>query len=114
MRNMSFMLTTGQVRARIKTVTRRLGWWFLKPGDVVMGCEQCQGLKKGQRIVRITPIRILETRPEPLNHIDIIDVLLEGFPSWTPAEFIDMFCAHNRCPPDEKVNRIMFEYVDKE
>ena len=34
-RNMSFSMTTGPFRARTKTVTRRFGWWFLKPGDVV-------------------------------------------------------------------------------
>lgn len=34
-RNMSFALTTDQVKDRVKTVTRRNGWWFLKPGDIV-------------------------------------------------------------------------------
>jgi hypothetical protein len=32
-RLMSVSLTEPQVRARSKTVTRRLGWLMLKPGD---------------------------------------------------------------------------------
>ena len=43
------MLTKEQILARTKTVTRRLGWWFLKPGDVVWACEKCMGLKKGEK-----------------------------------------------------------------
>jgi len=29
------MLTTAQIKNRTKTVTRRTGWAFLKPGDIV-------------------------------------------------------------------------------
>ena len=32
-RNMSFTLTTWQIREQTKTVTRRKGWQFLKPGE---------------------------------------------------------------------------------
>ena len=39
-RNMSFMITKEQVRNRTKTVTRRLGWAFLKPGDIVNAVEK--------------------------------------------------------------------------
>jgi len=34
-RNISFALTTQQVRNRTKTVTRRAGWLFLKAGDIL-------------------------------------------------------------------------------
>ncbi len=34
---MSSAMTTEQFKAKTKTVTRRLGWWFLEPGDYVMG-----------------------------------------------------------------------------
>ena len=47
MRLMSFALTTRQFLAHEKTVTRRLGWEFLKPGDRVCGVEKGMGLKKG-------------------------------------------------------------------
>ena len=44
-RNMSFALTTEQVRRREKTVTRRRGWWFLKPGDIVTAVKKARGLR---------------------------------------------------------------------
>ena len=49
---MSFAMTTPQFRARTKTVTRRFGWWFLKPGDVVMGVERSRGLDRGEPVHR--------------------------------------------------------------
>ena len=112
MRNMSFMLTTEQIRNRTKTVTRRLGWLFLKPGDMVMACVQCQGLTRGEKIQRITPIRIVSTWMVPLDPISPEDVVHEGFPALTPAEFVDMFCREMRCDPWVPVNRIEFEYVE--
>lgn len=39
MRNMSFALTTPQILNRSKTVTRRAGWSFLKPGDIVCAVQ---------------------------------------------------------------------------
>ena len=56
-RNMSFALTTEQFLNRTKTVTRRKGWRFLKPGDVVMGCKKCMGLKPGEQLERLGLIR---------------------------------------------------------
>jgi len=110
-RNMSFSMTTQQVRGRFKTVTRRLGWWFLKPGDIVNAVEKAQGLKKGEKIKRICPIRILTTRGEPLSAIDENDVEKEGFWGWSVEEFIDAFCeSQKKCTPETKVNRIEFEY----
>ena len=110
-RNMSFMLTKRQVRAKEKNVTRRRGWWFLKAGDVLWAVEKAQGLKKGEKIKRICLIRVKSTRAEPLNIIDQAEVDREGFPEMCPDEFIAMFTRHNRCPPDETVNRIAFEYL---
>jgi len=49
-RNMSFAMTTKQVRNQTKTVTRRFGWWFLKAGDIVQPVEKAMGLKKGEKI----------------------------------------------------------------
>lgn len=42
-RNMSFSLTTQQMRDRTKTVTRRKGWEFLRTGDIVNACVKCMG-----------------------------------------------------------------------
>ena len=108
---MSFSLTTEQVKNRTKDVTRRNGWWFLKPGDVVNAVEKAMGLKKGEKITRICQIRIISTRPEPLNVITDDEVAREGFPDWTRSDFIKMYAKHNRCLDDDSVNRIQFEYL---
>lgn len=110
-RNMSFMLTTEQIRNRAKTVTRRTGWAFLKPGDVVNAVEKGMGLKKGQKVKRICQIRIKSIRQEALFRITKKECIKEGFPEMSPDGFIDMFCKYNKvwamCP----VNRIEFGYV---
>lgn len=110
-RNMSFMLTTEQIRNRTKTVTRRLGWWFLKPGDILNACEKCQGLKKGEKIKRICQIRVVSVGKEELDQITQDDIIKEGFPELTPARFLYMFCMEMKCNPGVEVNRIEFEYV---
>ena len=111
-RNMSFSMTTDTFRARAKTVTRRFGWWFLKPGDVVCGVAQSRGLKKGEWVVRLGLIRIISTRAEPLNAITEAELVLEGLPDTSPRAFVVMLCARFRVPPHEPVNRIEFEYLD--
>lgn len=109
---MSFMLTKPQFLARTKDVTRRCGWWFAKAGDVYEGVEKGQGLKKGETVVRIGQIRVLSVRPERLGDITDAEVVREGFPEMTPADFIDMFCKANKCTPAKMINRIEFEYMD--
>ena len=109
-RNMSFMLTKEQIRMRTKTVTRRLGWWFLKPGDVVWACEKCMGLKRGEKVKRICLIEIVDTHPESLTAITQEECVKERFPNITPAGFVEMFTKFNQCKPDTIVNRIEFTY----
>ena len=116
-RNMSFMLTTEQARNKTKPVTRRLGWGFLRLGDIVQQVVKCQGLKKGEKVEKIHLIRIKSTRWEPLTRMVTNPVYgykecaLEGFPDLTPDEFVAMFCKANKCRPDREVNRIEFEYL---
>lgn len=110
-RNMSFMLTTEQFINQTKTVTRRLGWDMLKVGDILNGCEKCQGLKKGEKINRLGQIRVRHIAKQPLNNITQGDCVREGFPEMTPAEFVKFFCDHNGCTPYTLVNRIEFEYI---
>ena len=111
-RNMSFMLTTEQFKNQTKTVTRRLGWDFIKPGDIVNGCEKCQGLRKGEKIKKLGQIRIISTVANKLKFITPEDCAREGFPEMAPEEFIEFFCRHNKCTPDTYVNRIEFEYIN--
>jgi hypothetical protein len=110
-RNMSFQLTTEQIRDRTKTVTRRLGWRFLKPGDILNACVTCMGLKKGEKIEKLCQIRIVQVSREPLNNISQCEVTKEGFPEDSPDGFIDMFTCHMKCQRDRHVTRIEFEYL---
>lgn len=109
MRNISFFLTTPQFLDGSKDVTRRIGWKDLKPGTVLRACRKCQGIKKGESVEPLGLIRVLSVRSEPLDAIDQADVIREGFPDMTPAEFVAMFCQHMGCEPSQAVNRIEFE-----
>ena len=113
MRNMSFMLTTEQIRNRTKTVTRRVGWWFLKPGDLIQAVEKSQGLKKGETVTRLAVLRVEHVTRDPLNSITPQDVHREGFPQMTREQFIKMFKAtHRGCRVGTVVTRIQFTYVE--
>ncbi len=116
MRNMSFALTTEQVQAEEKDITRRFGWWFLKPGDRVRPVRKSMGLKKGERIEPLLPagrcIEIVSTRDEPLKDITKEDCVREGFGEMEPSEFVEMISKHYSCPVGDLVNRIEFRYVE--
>ena len=109
--NISFMLTTKQFRDRSKTVTRRLGWKKLRAGDILMGCEKCQGIKKGG-LVKLGLIRVVSVRLEPLRCITDEDVAREGFPGKDRAWFCEFFQKHMGITSwDIEVTRIEFEYI---
>jgi hypothetical protein len=111
MRWMSFALTSGQVRHRLKTVTRRMGWRNLTPGTVLKAALKCQGLKNGERPIEIGRIRVVAVSRERLDAITAEDVRREGFSEMSPANFVSFFCEANHCEPDAEVTRIEFEYV---
>ncbi len=112
MRNMSFALTTEQILSRTKTVTRRFGWAFLKPGDRVRAVEKGMGLKLGEHVKRLAVIKIVSTRWEPLNAITKEECIKEGFPDMKPAEFVEMICRqYKNKTPQSEINRIEFSYV---
>lgn len=96
-RNMSFALTTQQVRDQTKDVTRRFGWWFLKPGDKVWEVEKAMGLKPGEKIKRMALIEIVSVRSEPLNEITHEDCAREGFPKLLPVDFVGRLTSHYGC-----------------
>lgn len=117
-RPMSYALTTEQIIARTKFVTRRIGWRHAKPGDIVQPVYKCMGLKKGEKVQPITGpngeprlLQFISIEREPLHRITQRQVDLEGFPWLYPADFIDMFTAAHRCQPDILVNRIEFGYI---
>lgn len=120
MRNLSFALTTAQMRARTKTVTRRKGTWWagvLKPGDLVCAVEKSQGIKKGG-LVRLGTIRIVSVRVERLDDIELLqnhgndECEREGFPLMLGRGFVVMFCKHMGGNQLQSVTRIEFEHVE--
>jgi hypothetical protein len=112
MRYMSFALTVEPMQRGEKDITRRIGWRDAKPGWTVQPARKCQGLKKGQRIEKITrPIVFVDVRLEPLEAITPADVVREGFPGMTPFEFVTMFRQHNKCLATQEVVRIAFQFA---
>lgn len=116
MRLISFALTTAQFRARTKTVTRRLGWADLKPGDLLMGCEKVMG-RNGAPLVRLGAIVVISARREPLNMMLLAEqygqreCVKEGFPEMNEYQFVTMFSEKMGCPQNEEVTRIEFRYL---
>lgn len=113
MRNMAFSKTKEASRRRDKTVTRRDGWKFLKPGDLIQQVEKSMGLKKGEKMVKIHVIRVVSVISEPISAIRDYpdDCAKEGFPDWTPDQFIEFFCRETGKPEDYVIQRIEFEYA---
>lgn len=123
MRLMSFALTEQQILDHTKTVTRRLGWLYLKRGDLVRPVRKCMGLKRGARpVVLREPLLIEDVRREPLRAmLDDLDYgfaecVREGFgqhPDYRwPSAFVDMFCVtHRGCTPETVITRIEFSYA---
>lgn len=108
-RNMSFALTKEQFLSGEKDVTRRLGWLFLKPGDVVMAVEKGMGLKPGEKVKRLGQITVTSTRLEPLDAITQEDVIREGFPLFTPDDFVRFIVGHYKLKSrSATINRIEF------
>ena len=111
--NMSFFLTTRQVRDREKTVTRRNGWRRARVGQVVQPIVKGQGIKKGERVEKIGgPIRFVDVRRERLDANTPEDVRLEGFPGRSSKWFVAMYLEANGGRSDQVITRIEFEYID--
>lgn len=114
MRNISFALTTAQIRNRTKTVTRRLGWVRLEPDTLLQPVFKSQGLKKGEHVRKIGgPIRVVAVDRVKLDTLSVQDVYREGFPQFSKAQFIRFFKQANGCRRDTIVTRIEFEYVEE-
>ncbi|MGE3519225.1 MAG: hypothetical protein AB7J63_09755 [Vicinamibacterales bacterium] len=114
---MSFSLTTPQILDASKTVTRRLGWTDLAPGTLFCAVRKGMGLKKGEKVERLKVLRAVNVWREPLDRLLFDDaygrreVIREGFPELTPAEFVRMFCrTHRGCTPQTVLTRIEFSY----
>lgn len=111
MRLIAFSLTTQQFLDGSKTVTRRMGWRHLWPGDELTAVVKAMGLKKGEHPVVLGPIRVRGVHRERLNWITPEDCAKEGFPGMSPEAFVAMFCKAMRCKQSDWVTRIVFEKI---
>jgi len=112
-RLMSVSLTEPAVVDRTKTVTRRLGWRMLRVGDRLTLCRKVMGRRPGEPLIRIAEVEVTAVSREPLDAITPDEVAAEGFPHWTPGEFVAFFCdTHRRCTPATEVTRIQWRYLD--
>lgn len=115
----SVALTERQVIERTKTETRRLGWWkdknsrrLLLPGDQLVPCRKVMGRRKGEPLVRLALWDVLGVRREPLEAIDKAAVVAEGFPDWSPEQFVGFFCRAMKVAPDREVTVIEVAYAE--
>lgn len=109
---MSVSLTEQAVVERRKTVTRRLGWTFLKPGDRLTLCRKVMGRKPGESLVRLAEVEVVSVRRERLAAITPNDVQREGFNGWGRWDFVVFFAEHMRCAGSTEVTRIEWRYLD--
>lgn len=113
-RLMSVAYTEEAVRARIKTVTRRKGWTFLKPGDRLTLCRKVMGRKPGEPLVRLAEVEVVDVRREPLWRITGEDMAREGFPEMGCGEFIRRFFVDAQgIQPGDVVTRIEWTYIEE-
>lgn len=111
-RLMSVAFTEQAVRDQTKTVTRRKGWTFLKPGDRLTLCRKVMG-RQGAPLVRVAEVEVVAVSREPLSAITADEVVLEGFPGMKPAEFIRRFFTEAQgIAADSDVTRIEWRYLD--
>ena len=121
-RLMSVAFTEQAVRDRRKTVTRRKGWLFAKPGDRITLCRKVMGRKKGEPLERIVDVEIVSVRREPLLALTMDytygqhEVILEGFlGDLDPVDFVDRYFVDAQgMKPEDEVTRIEWRYLDGE
>lgn len=122
-RRMSVAMTKQAVIERRKTVTRRKGWLFLKPGDRLLLVEKTMGFKKGETCPPpLAEVEVVSVRREPLYQLHLRnhsayaweEVAREGFPSMNPTEFVQRFFidAQGMHILDD-VTRIEWRYMDE-
>jgi hypothetical protein len=120
---MSVAFTEDAVRERRKTVTRRKGWTFIQPGDRITLCRKVMGRRKGEPLVRITEVEIVDVRREklaellrPRNHAYAAEEMArEGFPGLSPLAFVTRyFIDAQKMSTLDDVTRIEWRYLDTE
>ena len=108
-------MTTEQVRNKTKTVTRRNGWLWLVEAcsrgerPLLQPIVKGQGLKRGEHVEKIgCPIEVVRAKRIPLFMVTPAECAREGFPSFTPEQFVAFYLKANG--PTDTVTRIEFRY----
>lgn len=116
---MSVSHTEAAVVARTKTVTRRLGWLFLKPGDRLTLCRKVMGRKPGEPLVRICDVEVVSVRREPLcaiagdaRDLGAAELAREGFTDIDATEFMVRYFFPQGIRAADDVTRIEWRYLD--
>jgi len=113
---MSVAVTEDAVRDRTKIVTRRKGWTFLRPGDRLTLCRKVMGRKRGEPLVRIADVEVVDVRRELLCAIRSAgpdEMAREGFPGMDVDEFMQRyFIEAQGIYPLDHVTRIEFRYIE--
>jgi hypothetical protein len=118
MRIISMSMTARQFTAGTKTVTRRVGWKYAEKGTRLRVVKKALGLKRGEFMQTLGYIELVSIRSESLmrliNEPDYgkREVALEGFPTWTPRQFVDFFCEGHCVLPSAMVRRLEFIKID--
>lgn len=134
-RLMSVSMTKQAVIDRTKSVTRRKGWAWLKPGARLTLVEKAMGLKKGETVVRLAEVEVVSVTREPLDRLLIgyaIDgsapsfaatairwaeeeMAREGFPGMHPRDFINTYFVDAQgMDPSDEITRIEWRYLDNQ
>ncbi len=131
-RLMSVSMTEQAVVDRIKTVTRRKGWWLdkngrhlVKVGDRLTLVRKSMGRKPGEELVRLAEVEVVSVRRERLSELSWAtrittdyrwakrEVTLEGFPGMEPTEFVRRyFLDAQGMSVNDEVTRIEWRYLD--
>lgn len=125
-RLMSVSHTERAVVERRKTVTRRLGWRFLKPGDRLTLCRKVMGRRDGEPLVRLAEVEVVSVRRERLIAMTLSDVAREAVPAdlWAPSAhevgcpdcapltWAGWFARTFRCSVADQVTRIEWRYLE--
>ena len=121
-RLMSVAFTEQAVVERRKTVTRRKGWTFLKPGDRLTLCRKVMGRKPGEPLVRIAEVEVVSVHRQQLGMVRAPGELTrEGFPeleAWPgpnqARKFVERYFWPQGLGWDDDVTRIEWRYLDDE
>lgn len=118
-RLMSVAMTADAVIERRKTVTRRKGWVFLKPGDTLTLCRKVQGRKPGEPLERLAEVEVVSVSRESLAALGMDltygqhEVEREGFPGMDPVDFVNRFFVEAQgIYGEEYVTRIEWRYIE--